>query len=151
MSVITYRSGIMAADSRAWSGTSAPIGAKNKIHRLKDGTLIGATSSVPGLGERLVQWYEDGADADCLTVGIDDDFSLLVVKPDGSVFLFADTPYPSGPLSAPYYSVGSGCKYALGAMAAGTSAEEAAMIACELDTVCGLPVHVARLDGKKGR
>lgn len=49
---------------------------------------------------------------------------------------------------APFYVSGSGREIALGAMAAGASAVEAAEFACKYSSTCAGPVHVLRCDGK---
>lgn len=43
--------------------------------------------------------------------------------------------------NAPFYSIGSGRKYALGAMEAGATVEDAIRIACKLDTLSDLPLE----------
>ena len=48
-------------------------------------------------------------------------------------------------IDAPYWSIGSGCDFALGAMHAGKTAREAVLIASKLDKSCGLGVDVVRL------
>lgn len=50
MTTIAYRNGVMAADTRAYSGGKLPIGTKTKIERLEDGTLLGVSSITPGGG-----------------------------------------------------------------------------------------------------
>lgn len=49
-----------------------------------------------------------------------------------------------------YAAIGSGAPFALGAMAAGATAERAAKIACEFDTASGLPVYMFHLDPPEG-
>ena len=48
MTIIAYRDGIMAADSRAYTGDPDPIGVKQKI-RWHDGELLGASSRAVGI------------------------------------------------------------------------------------------------------
>lgn len=59
----------------------------------------------------------------------------IFLSPDGDVF------YHEGAFlckaEAPFFAIGSGSKYALGAMAHGATAFEAARVACELDCSCG--------------
>lgn len=62
MTTIVYDAKIrrMASDSRAFSGSSHPIGAKRKIHRIEagkyKGSLLGVSSTVPGMNEFVTQW-----------------------------------------------------------------------------------------------
>lgn len=142
MSVITYRDGIMAADSRAYSGGHRPIGRKVKIRRLEDKTLVGITSGAVGLAEWLHQWVQDG----CLETmplppgHADAEFNILHVMSDGRALFCADALTTTGPLEAPFFAIDSGASYALGAMAHGASATEAAAIAAEMDPLCGAPI-----------
>lgn len=145
MSVVVYRDGVMASDSRAYSGHVAPIGAKKKIHRLADGSLVGITSNHVGLPDRLLQWLKAGARDDDL-MPADPQFSMLHVKPDGQVFYYWDSYMPTGPLEAEFFAIGSGEKYALGAMTAGCDAVNAAHVAIEHDIWCGGPVRALRLN-----
>lgn len=153
MSTVVYRDGVMASDTRAWAGSSTPIGRKMKIRRLEDGTLVGVVTAIPGMGEAISQWIEAGAAPDEIPAiaGKDHDFAALVVRPDGQAMFYYDSPYPSGPLVAPYLAIGSGSHYALGAMAAGLNAVQAVQIAIELDTVsCGPVAALPHFDAQAG-
>ncbi|PZR92276.1 MAG: hypothetical protein DI537_13900 [Stutzerimonas stutzeri] len=138
MSVITYRDGVMAADSRAYAGSTTPIGAKMKIHRLKDGGLFGVTSSVVGLPEAVKSWLDSGCQNDLKPEC--GSFDAIHVKPNGEVFFYSEGFMPSGPLIGPYFSTGSGERYALGAMSMGAGAVQAAAVAAELDPMCSGPI-----------
>jgi len=141
MSVIVYRDGVMAADTRAWAGSHSPIGEKMKIRRLADGCLVGVTTSKPGQGEALMDWFAAGCDQDARPDFAQElNFTMLAVRPDGQAMLFNDDYYPSGPLVAPYFAIGSGSDFAHGALACGASAIQAVQIAIELDTVSGKQV-----------
>lgn len=142
MSVVTYRDGVMAADSRAYGGNwQASPGQKTKIHQLEDGTRVGVTSAAVGQPERVVAWLRAGAIPEKWGSG-DVLSSMLLVKPDGGVYLSRDSLYFAGPIHCEYYAIGSGADFALGAMAMGASAERAVEVACSLDPHCGAPVHV---------
>jgi ATP-dependent protease HslVU (ClpYQ) peptidase subunit len=148
MTTITYRDGVMAADSRAYSGNKVPIGEKIKLRRLDDGTLIGASTSTCGAAGWVLDWVEAGCPAVAGgTELLPDKFDVIVVRPDGSVFYGSDTPVLTGPLDAPYLAAGSGQEYALGAMAHGATAVEAVRAACLLDVWSGLPVYAVTRDG----
>ena len=136
MSTITYRDGVMASDSRGYSGTSGPIGAKQKIYVLADGTKVGISSRAPGQSEAFAAWIEKGSPVDDKP-GFELDLVALVVRPDGQVFYYFDSWYPAGPVFAEYYSVGSGRDYALAAMACGRTAEEAIGVAALFDPWTG--------------
>lgn len=144
MSVIVYHNGIMASDTRAYSGNSHPVGNKMKIHRLKDGSLLGMSSSTPGLPEEFKAWLERGANYEDYGP-TDVDIEALLVKPDGSVYLYYNSYYRAGPLVGQTFTIGSGKKYALGAIAAGCDAAQAVEVAISCDPFCGGPVAVLPL------
>ena len=123
MSVVAYKDGVMAADSRAYGGSyETSPGRKMKIHRLDDGSRVGICSAVIGLPERYVAWLRSGADP--ATFGAPDpDCRVLMVKPNGDVYLADGGLYFSGPIQCDFYAIGSGAHYAMGAMAMGASAE----------------------------
>lgn len=147
MTVIVYRNGVMACDSRAYSGGPSPIGDKCKIERLEDGTLLGVSSNKPGGAELVRRWYKEEC-PDEFKYKLPETFTLLAVKPDGTAYYADDYPMLSGPLTADYFAIGSGEKYALGALALGVSAPEAVAIGCKLDVWSAWPIHVINHSGE---
>jgi len=143
MTVIVYANGVMAADTRAYSGESTPIGHKQKIHRLSDGSLFGASTTKPGLAEAFARWLETGMAGEPPK---DIDMKGLWVRPSGEVFLFMNSHEPSGPLVGPFFAVGSGEQYALGALSLGADAVKAVEVACLHDPWCAAPVMRLSLD-----
>lgn len=150
MSVIVYdhTQQIMTADTRAYSGDPHPTGNKMKIHKIKEGpfagSLLGITSSQPGMAEQLKQWITEGMDKEAFAPS-QPDFEALLVKPDGEIFLFVDAYYPSGPLVGDVFTIGSGKKYALGALRAGANPIQAVEVAIRCDSMCGGPVAALTL------
>jgi 20S proteasome alpha/beta subunit len=138
MTTIVYRAGILASDSRAYSGGSTPIGFKQKIWQLDDGTMFGISTVHPGLSEQVAAWIASGQDRDYLPP-VDPNFTAILVDPDGQVFMALDSYFFTGPLEAEYFAIGSGDHYAMGALAMGAGAVEAVEIA---------KVHDAWTDGK---
>lgn len=136
MSVVIYSKGAMVADSRAWSGTSHPAGDKRKIHRLNDGSIIGITSNVVGAPEELVRWINEGEDKEAWAPA-NPSWSAIRVKPDGSVWLYDDAYFATGPLEGEFFTIGSGRKYALGALHAGADIFQAGFVAIACDPFCG--------------
>jgi ATP-dependent protease HslVU (ClpYQ) peptidase subunit len=145
MTVIVYRDGVMAADTRAWSGDSVPVGWKKKIRRLEDGRLVGCSCPEVGVPNAFLDWIAAGAPEDAKPK-IDDNEGLsgLVVDAQGQGWLYTANMQCSGPIHAPYFAIGSGEKYALGALAMGATAEEAVQAACDLDVFSDLPLHTER-------
>jgi len=140
VTTIVYRDGLMACDSRGYSGSRSPIGTKIKMKRLEDGTLIGVSSTIPGGGEAVIQWYEAGALPNVDAIFFPDSFTMLAIKPNGAGYFADNHPVLSGPLKAPYYAAGSGGEFALGALEFGADAFSAIQIACKLDPFSDMPI-----------
>lgn len=144
MTTITYRDGIMASDSRAFAGDALPIGRKQKAFRLESGDLVGISTTVPGLGDSLIGWIvNDRCEPDRFPARFTEgkSWTILLVR-SGGVFFCNDTAYLSGPLDAPYFAIGSGERYALGAMAMGASAERACEVGIDLDPWSDGPIQL---------
>lgn len=143
MTTIAYKDGVMAADSRAYSGDSTPIGHKTKIHRLEDGSLIGVSSCKPGVPETFIKWVREGANID-KTPNMVMDFLALHVKPtitgDAEITFYNSCFVAAGPVFGPYFSIGSGEKYALGAFSMGADAVQAIQAACMHDAWSKEPI-----------
>lgn len=146
MTTIVYRDGIMAADSRAYTGSRTPIGTKTKIRHLEDGTLVGVSSSIPGGGEAVLDWYLNGKPE---SVDLPGSFTLLVVTANGQAFFARDTAFVSGPIDAPYFAIGSGEEYALGALSMGASAVDAVRAGVKHDVWSGFPILALAHEGDR--
>lgn len=146
MSVVIYdaKNQIMAADSRAYGGDSHPMGHKMKIHRLRNGSLLGMTSSRPGVPEEFKAWLERGAAMDDWGPS-DINLDAILVTPAGEIYLYSDSYYRVGPLVGDVFTVGSGRKYALGAFKAGADALQAVQVAIDCDTMCGGEITMIKL------
>lgn len=143
MTTIVWRDGILAADTRAYSGSKTVIGLKSKIHRLHDGRLIGCSTSKVGVSEKLIRLVrEHGTD---FTFEDEIPVQAMVINGDGSFFYFNDQDGFSGPIRAEYAAIGSGEDFALGALKMGTSAVKAVEIACELDVWSGGEIETLSL------
>jgi hypothetical protein len=142
VSVVVYKDGVLAADSKAWGGRgNASPGQKRKIHRLDDGTRVGVVSAIIGQPEKFVSWLAAGADPDAWK-GDKPDLAAIIVRPNGDVFLSYDSLYFSGPIDSRQHAIGSGSDFALGALEMGATIDQAIAVACRLDACCGLPVHI---------
>ena len=142
MTTICYRDGIMAADTRAYSGHSTPIGLKRKIYKRADGALIGVSTNAPGLSELVGEWFLDDKNRDLEPqLGHEQGIDAIEVDAHGNVFVYHDSMNPTGPLQAPFFAVGSGANYAIGALTLGATALEAVDVAIEHDVWSGGPVN----------
>lgn len=137
MTVIAYRDGVMAADSRV---TGNFITAGIKLHR-KNGKIIGFAGD---LHQALVfiDWYFDNKQRKP-DLSNENDWVALVASPDG-VEEWNHSLRPFKVMDS-FYAIGSGAEVAIGAMEAGASAKKAAEIACKRADGCGLPVVTMRV------
>lgn len=143
----------MAADSRAFSGHSSPIGAKCKVSEV-DGYLVGVSTEQPGGTEALLEWVSKAKPWRSHKIIVEkptflgDSFTVLVVTPEGEAYLAHDGLLFSGPLSADYFAIGSGSTYAMGALEAGATAFTAVRIAARLDPWTSGPYHLINHEGE---
>jgi hypothetical protein len=164
MTVVAYRAGVMACDSR-WSTDGYQTVRHTKIHRLSSGALLGQAGDNDS--REVVMLFDKIKTPDRLPLPrqlleLRVDFSGLLALPRGGLFEISiarpnehgNLPddcdvgvWPGGTIGG-YGAVGSGRWVALGAMDAGASARRAVEVACERDVYCGLPVCVVRLHAK---
>lgn len=144
MTTIAYRDGLMASDTRAYSGDKHPIGFKSKISRLGDGTLIGISSSTVGAPTEFLSWLLDQPIGERYESVSEDPLPVqaLVVCPDGRAYYWDDGKAFTGPLRADFFAIGSGEQTALAALLLGRSAEEAVELAKQVDPWTGGKVEV---------
>lgn len=138
----------MAADRRAYGGKyHASPGLKTKLHRVEAGpyagAVVGVSSAEVGASAWLFDWVERGAPYKGETGG-PQGFELLLLHPDGSLYVASDQIALSGPIESEFYAVGTGDDLAIGAMAMGASAEEAVRIASRFDPHTGPEVTAWR-------
>jgi hypothetical protein len=140
MSTVVYRDGVVAADTKAYGGKyrHSP-GQKSKLHRLADGSIVAVTSSVVGLPERVVDYLATGGHPRDWVGELDGD--VMMVRPDGSLYLAIGTAWLSGPIATDRHAIGSGSDFAYAAMEMGASASRAVEVACACDMHSGLPVE----------
>ena len=147
MTVIAYKDGVMAADSALFSVglcTPAPF---PKIARAPDGSAWGASGTKHDCW-LLREWVLAGCDMDArpfFTAGGEDEISILVARPDGSLW-GASSRINLAPEIGPiaYGAAGVFCE---GAMRAGLSAEAAVNLAIEFCVHAGGLVQVERVCG----
>jgi len=131
MSLVVYRDGVLYADTRAWGGESnlPSPGAKNKVVYADDGAMLGITSGSLGEASNVLAAYNDG-----LTQVEDGAFSAIVVKPGVPGYFYWLDGYPiTGPFEEPFYAIGTGAKYALGALEANAEIAEVFRAAAKYD------------------
>lgn len=137
MTTIAYKDGVLAADTLCVNGYTR-AGYLTKIARGSDGVL-GGSAGTAAFNRRFLEWITAGRVTEPPRAETDKDsnsrdFGFIVLL-DGQLELHE----PEGVLtiSAPFYACGSGREIAVGAMAAGASAEQAVKVAIELDCYSG--------------
>lgn len=161
MTVIAYRAGILAADSRCSDEFSMHLTNCRKIYRLKNRALLGtagdddARQLMELLGRaspRKMPTRQQLADTKTSFIGI-------MVFPKGQVFVvdvrvveYGNSDEWAGtisPITDDFVSVGHGQQYAYGVMEHGGSAIEAVRCACKRDLTCALPLQWESIDGRQ--
>lgn len=139
MTVIAYDGKILAADKQATYGsTMFPV---KKIFRLGDELLAGAGDWSEC--NTFAKWYVDGCPLD-KKPDFKNGVSMLLIK-NGEIWKYEDELVPFK-IDMPFWALGSGADFAMGAMAAGKNAVEAVEIACKFDKDSGLGVDFADVE-----
>lgn len=156
MTTIAYRAGIMACDS-CWSYDDAVDTQQTKIKILASGALLGGAGDndareLEYLLDRIRTANNLPTKAQLLELRVD--YLGLLVLPKGRVFKVSTTHVSEGnwnsdfkddigvwEISGPFAAVGTGTRWAMGAMEAGKSAADAVRIACKYDLNSRPPVH----------
>jgi ATP-dependent protease HslVU (ClpYQ) peptidase subunit len=148
MTVIAYRDGVIAADSRVTvEGKESGIrffDSSVKLFR-KDGCII-ATAGASAPGIVFTRWY--GSRSKKPPEAITDqksEWTCLVLDKTG-LWEWDSSLEPEQVLEK-FYAIGTGCKAALGAMYMNATAVEAVQIACMIDPNCGGPVQSMTMEG----
>ena len=148
MTTIAYRDGVMAADTMSNDGTLRVSMNSQKIYRVFTRFSIVACAGYVAEAEAFIEWLERGVpDGDKLKVSENFDAievaCLNAINP-GAVWHWDDhlTPYK---LDAEFYALGNGGHFAMGAMAAGCTAEEAVRLAIKHTIHSGGDIQIERI------
>lgn len=139
MTTIATDGKTVASDSRRCCGTELVDDETVKIRQV-NGTTYAITGTFPLL-LAAIEWHQKGAVPGEQPKGNEkDQWSLLVLKPEGVDRYGWDLPYPD---RYPYpQAFGSGASYAMAALKLGKSAREAVEVAKLLDIFSGGEVQV---------
>jgi hypothetical protein len=124
----------MAGDGRRNHRGTITNDSAVKVARLPDGSLFGRSGSV-AFGDKVQAWLEGGCKDPPPEYKTDGGFGAMLLRPDGTLFIIGEDVEPSA-VQIPF-AVGSGMDIAIGAMAAGKTAEEAVRIASRYDSNTG--------------
>lgn len=137
MTTIAYKDGKLAFDSKVTAG-GTHTGFMTKGKKTSK-FLIAGCGSCEDL-QAFIDWMDaGGVVADKKLFGLADrevDMAALVVNKKNMVFHYEGRLYPYE-VNSEYHAMGSGADFALGAMASGSSAQQAVRIASKLDTSTG--------------
>lgn len=156
MTTISYKDGIMCSDGRMSLGDMIIKDDTQKVFWVNN-HLVGVCGRARAINT-FVTWLQKMTDyhivnqevgelVDLVPPALEDDegYTALVVTPSRQVLMYeGNTPIDMG-IDVPM-SVGSGSCFALAAMKAGVSAEEAVKVACELDVYSGGEITVVQLE-----
>lgn len=138
MTTVAFRDGILAFDSRV-SDYDAHVGWCNKGRMTK--TLIMAACGLTDDIEAAMDWIEKtggkiSAKSEFDLHEREVECEILTVDKEGKVTFYGTRLYPTT-MDAPYFAIGSGSPYALGAMANGATAKQAVEAAIKHDLFSG--------------
>lgn len=162
MTVIAYKDGVLACDS-LWTDNDLKSTFKTKIRKLDNGLYIGSSGdnddrALVKLVSSIVvdgNLTEDHFPSVSKLQDMNQSITMIVVQPDTRKIFIVSVGTENNESNAVYeitqdfYAVGSGSHIALGAMAAGASAEEACRIACRFELHCMEPIHSFRVTETK--
>lgn len=146
MTTIAYKDGILAADTCV-TDNGAICGTATKLARAPNGAIAGASGNLAPCA-KFLSWFARDFGMVEKVAKIEGNSAALIIDKDGTVHTL-DAGYPAFIINAPFHAIGSGSRIALGAMAAGASAEEAVRIACGIDDGTREPVETLRLNERK--
>lgn len=142
MTTIVFRDGVLAADTAVFD-RGCYCGQAEKIHRAPNGSLFGAAGALGDL-VRFKDWMMAGEPEDKRPEFRDDDSEAIVIRPDGTVHWFGTRDYAE--IVGDFHAIGSGFRVAMGAFAAGATAEQAIEIAADIDSHTRRPIKVLKLE-----
>lgn len=142
MTTIAYKDGVMASDSLYTNGNDRRDYYMPKVHRLgRQGLLLGHAGGAP-YAHTFKAWLHTDLKEGSPDLGGPRGAEMLIALPDGMLITVTHGGWEW--YRAPFAAIGSGGDYAMGAMQAGASAEEAVRAAMALDTNTGGDVCVVR-------
>lgn len=143
MTIICVRDGIMAVDSMV-NDSGLFSGNLTKVHRVptEHGGGVIAGCGFVGLVSRVIDKFLETGE-----IEKDSDVWLMWLRGDGVVLRGQHGGWWKP--DAPFHADGSGAGIALGAMAMGATATEAALVACDFDAQCRRPVRAYRFTGEE--
>ncbi|UYL04522.1 hypothetical protein EPNKCIFM_00220 [Klebsiella phage KP13-16] len=156
MTTIATRNGVMVSDGQVSWGDRIDQTNLKKVRKI-NGCLVGGAGRLSSVLQ-FFKWFEEWSDAQVvqgesphvqvfIPENIDDeDFTGIVVFTDGVIFMYEGGKRCYEIVGAEYYAIGSGADFALSAMDAGASAEDAVKVAIKRDVFTGGELFIEHLD-----
>ncbi len=141
MTTIACKDGVMAADT-LMKGEYIDQVEFTKIFRISNlsTVCVGVAGDAEAV-ELFASWAKNGCLDGSYPARLKDlDYEAIILSKNGSIKSFVKSSFSLniGDVAA----IGSGAKFAMGAMMAGASANEAVEIACKLDVYSAVPIDV---------
>lgn len=142
----------------AWDGTTLAsdtrctcdieyVGNESKIFRI-DGRLVAGAGATTGI-RKFLSWYEKDRRVKTYPTFVEgEDIEMMTITEDGQASLW--TRHGLGCKLVAPCAIGSGQRFAIGAMLAGKTAVEAVEIAMQRDTATGGDIEYMTLEQKLG-
>lgn len=130
MTTIAFKDGLLATDSRLTAGNEI-LGTIKKIQIVGDDVIAG--SGANAAIETFIKFYQDLPYDKEILKDKNNTCEILVFKKATKQVIGYDEDFIPYEYEAPFYAIGSGRGFAIGAMAAGALPTEAVVIASEYD------------------
>jgi len=143
MTTIAWDGESIAADRRMTSNCIMTVG---KLFKLPDGSVLAGAGDYAEVVE-VAAWVMEGCDPDARPRFSENSegSSLLLARPDGKAYWLTWPYLRQVEINEPFAAEGSGCQFALGAMAMGATARRAVQIAAKFDPFTGGGVNVIKV------
>jgi hypothetical protein len=152
MTIIVYKDGVLAADSSGWNGGFAASLSLKKAFKNKAGWLFGGCGSRSALQAAQAWFMAGGTPDDMKGLKRLRDCDIMLVSPEGEVFVTNDDIWPNWERGKYENRVlGQGHEFALGLLMAGKTAEEAVKLAIKHCNYVGGKCHSVRLQNAARR
>ena len=135
MTTVAYRDGLIAGDSLVSMGSH--IATKRFCKIIKTETHLAGFSGDAQYASSFLEWVRGGCNERRIPKGDTGEIDAFTVDREGMIVSYGDKMTPMRMGRLPFYAIGSGWAYALGAMEMGATADQAVKIAAKHDTATG--------------
>lgn len=150
MTVIAWDGTTLSSERYAAIGTYVTLPSAPKVQQVNN-CLVGLSGDL-AVGEKFLRWWQSAyyINNECERPALlPDEFVMMAIAPDKQVTYWHNQCEPI-PILLPYFAIGSGCEFALAALALGCSAPQAVAVTCQLHPCTRPPIDWIRHDGHRG-